>query len=123
MTKRAGSPTAKRGETHFASRQQQVQAAAGFPVIILSPAGRLLSGVPLPIHLDNRTIAIIVRRGLGRSHGVACSPYDLSPRRRIDLSLPMKLTRDEFEKLALEHLDMLFRIARRTTRDTASAED
>ena len=29
----------------------------------------------------------------------------------------MKLVRDEFEKLALEQLDMLYRIARRLTRD------
>ena len=35
----------------------------------------------------------------------------------------MKLEREEFEKLAMEHLDMLYRIARRLTRDTASAED
>jgi RNA polymerase sigma-70 factor (ECF subfamily) len=35
----------------------------------------------------------------------------------------MKLTRSEFDKLALEHLDMLFRIARRLTRDTTGAED
>lgn len=35
----------------------------------------------------------------------------------------MKLVRDEFEKLALEHLDMLYRIARRLTRDTSRAED
>ena len=29
----------------------------------------------------------------------------------------MKLVRDEFEKLALEHIDMLYRIARRLTRE------
>ena len=36
---------------------------------------------------------------------------------------PMKLVRDEFEKLAPEHLDMLYRIARRLTRDPTRAED
>jgi len=35
----------------------------------------------------------------------------------------MKLVRDEFEKLALEQLDMLYRIARRLTRDSTGAED
>jgi RNA polymerase sigma-70 factor, ECF subfamily len=35
----------------------------------------------------------------------------------------MKLVRDEFDRLAMEHLDMLYRIARRLTRDTARAED
>lgn len=35
----------------------------------------------------------------------------------------MKLVRDEFERLALEHLDMLYRIARRLTRDSTRAED
>ena len=35
----------------------------------------------------------------------------------------MKLVRDEFEKLALEHIDMLYRIARRLTRDPTRAED
>ncbi len=35
----------------------------------------------------------------------------------------MKLVRDEFERLALEHLDMLYRIARRLTRDPSRAED
>ena len=35
----------------------------------------------------------------------------------------MKLTRPQFETLAMEHLDMLYRIARRLTRDEASAED
>jgi len=35
----------------------------------------------------------------------------------------MKLVRDEFEKLALEHLDMLYRIARRLARDPTKAED
>jgi RNA polymerase sigma-70 factor (ECF subfamily) len=35
----------------------------------------------------------------------------------------MKLNRSEFEVLAMEHLDMLYRIARRLTRDEASAED
>jgi len=35
----------------------------------------------------------------------------------------MKLVRNEFEKLALEQLDMLYRIARRLTRDPSQAED
>jgi RNA polymerase sigma-70 factor (ECF subfamily) len=35
----------------------------------------------------------------------------------------MKLVRDEFEKLALEQLDMLYRIARRLTHDPTRAED
>jgi RNA polymerase sigma-70 factor (ECF subfamily) len=35
----------------------------------------------------------------------------------------LKLSRQEFEKLALEHLDTLYRIARRLTRDATRAED
>jgi RNA polymerase sigma-70 factor (ECF subfamily) len=35
----------------------------------------------------------------------------------------MKISREEFERLAMEHLNMLYRIARRITRDPASAED
>jgi RNA polymerase sigma-70 factor (ECF subfamily) len=35
----------------------------------------------------------------------------------------MKLVRDEFERLALEHIDMLYRVARRLTRDQTRAED
>ena len=35
----------------------------------------------------------------------------------------MQLSRDEFERLALEQLDMLFRVARRLTRDASDAED
>jgi len=36
----------------------------------------------------------------------------------------MKLSKDEFERVALEHMDMLYRIARRLTRnDVAAAED
>src|SRR5258708_24136543 len=35
----------------------------------------------------------------------------------------MKIDRSQFEQLAMEHLDMLYRIARRLTRDDASAED
>ena len=35
----------------------------------------------------------------------------------------LKLTRDQFEKLALEQLDTLYRIARRLTRDVTRAED
>ena len=35
----------------------------------------------------------------------------------------MKLARPEFERLALEHLDMLYRVARRMTRDANRAED
>src|SRR5262245_51421273 len=35
----------------------------------------------------------------------------------------MKLSSDQFEKLALEHMDMLYRIARRLTRDPNTAED
>ena len=36
---------------------------------------------------------------------------------------PMKLSRHEFDKLAIEHLDMLYRLARRMTRDANRAED
>ena len=35
----------------------------------------------------------------------------------------MKLSRSEFEQMALEHVDMLYRIARRLTRDETVAED
>jgi RNA polymerase sigma-70 factor (ECF subfamily) len=35
----------------------------------------------------------------------------------------MKLERKQFESLALEHLDMLYRVARRMTRDAHNAED
>ncbi|HEY7090312.1 MAG TPA: sigma-70 family RNA polymerase sigma factor [Tepidisphaeraceae bacterium] len=35
----------------------------------------------------------------------------------------MKLVRDEFDRLAMEHLDMLYRVARRLTRDSSRAED
>jgi RNA polymerase sigma-70 factor, ECF subfamily len=35
----------------------------------------------------------------------------------------MKLSRSEFDKLALEHLDMLYRLARRMTHDANRAED
>jgi RNA polymerase sigma-70 factor (ECF subfamily) len=35
----------------------------------------------------------------------------------------MKLDRQQFESLALEHLDMLYRVARRMTRDPHRAED
>lgn len=35
----------------------------------------------------------------------------------------MAISREEFEKLALEHLDMLYRLARRLTSDSAAAED
>jgi RNA polymerase sigma-70 factor, ECF subfamily len=35
----------------------------------------------------------------------------------------LKLSRDEFERRALEHLDTLYRIARRLTRDPGRAED
>jgi RNA polymerase sigma-70 factor, ECF subfamily len=34
-----------------------------------------------------------------------------------------KLSRSEFETLAMEHLDMLYRVARRLTRDPTGAED
>jgi len=34
----------------------------------------------------------------------------------------MKLDRAEFERLAMEHLDMLYRVARRLTRDPTAAE-
>jgi RNA polymerase sigma-70 factor (ECF subfamily) len=35
----------------------------------------------------------------------------------------MKLTSEQFEKLALEHMDMLYRIARRLAREPNAAED
>jgi RNA polymerase sigma-70 factor (ECF subfamily) len=35
----------------------------------------------------------------------------------------MKLSLDQFQKLALEHTDMLYRVARRLTQDGADAED
>ena len=35
----------------------------------------------------------------------------------------MKLARDQFEKLALEQMDLLYRVARRLTRDTHEAGD
>jgi RNA polymerase sigma-70 factor (ECF subfamily) len=35
----------------------------------------------------------------------------------------MKIARDEFDKLALEHLDMLYRVAYRLTHDSGAAED
>jgi len=35
----------------------------------------------------------------------------------------MKLPREQFEKLALEQLDMLYRVAKRLTRDGERAED
>lgn len=35
----------------------------------------------------------------------------------------MSLSRDEFERLAMEHMDMLYRIARRLTGNDAAAED
>src|SRR5947207_15440505 len=35
----------------------------------------------------------------------------------------MKPSLDQFQKLALEHTDMLYRVARRITRDTTDAED
>ncbi|MGH7179853.1 MAG: sigma-70 family RNA polymerase sigma factor [Tepidisphaeraceae bacterium] len=35
----------------------------------------------------------------------------------------MKLSRKEFDRLALAHMDMLYRLARRLTRDATSAED
>lgn len=35
----------------------------------------------------------------------------------------MKIGRDQFETLALEHLDMLYRLAKRMTRDAHRAED
>jgi len=35
----------------------------------------------------------------------------------------MKIERQQFESLALEHLDMLYRVARRMTRDSHRAED
>lgn len=35
----------------------------------------------------------------------------------------MQIAREQFEKLAIEHLDMMYRIARRMTHDPARAED
>ncbi len=37
--------------------------------------------------------------------------------------MPLKLSREEFERGAMEHLDTLYRIARRLTRDSMRAED
>src|SRR3954454_6338336 len=35
----------------------------------------------------------------------------------------MKLSRSEFDAMALQHMDMLYRLARRMTRDDATAQD
>src|SRR5438876_1072007 len=35
----------------------------------------------------------------------------------------MKLSPEQFEKLALEHMDLLYRVARRLARDSSAAED
>jgi DNA-directed RNA polymerase specialized sigma24 family protein len=35
----------------------------------------------------------------------------------------LKLTRDQFERMALEQIDLLYRVARRLARHDAAAED
>jgi RNA polymerase sigma-70 factor (ECF subfamily) len=81
-------------------------AAPGGVVGIISPALALLHSM--------HTIAGEMR-GVGRR---SPSPPAVHCR---DVSL--KPTPEQFEKLALEQLDLLYRVARRMTRNSASAED
>ena len=66
-------------------------------------SGFVIRGTHLTLRLDIRRYQVIVSL-------FADSPH-------------MKLDRPQFEVLAMEHLDMLYRIARRLTRNEAAAED
>src|SRR3954452_17423495 len=67
------------------------------------------------------------RVGAGAAQGFCWSRVvhriSLQPRQADTSEDLLKLSRDEFEQRALEHLDTLYRIARRLTRDPVRAED